>query len=58
MPRMVCIGIVLAIVFGSVLGCGKSDPPPQEGVNPFEKKWPEQKGQKDKKEQKNPMIPD
>jgi hypothetical protein len=54
MRRNFIYGLLLMILFGGALGCGKSDPEPQEGVNPFEER---QKGMKDSAKDRGPMFP-
>jgi hypothetical protein len=51
MRGCVFCGLFLMILFGGVLGCGKGDPPPQKGVNPFDRTIGKDKNQR------NPMMP-
>jgi hypothetical protein len=55
MARRFCLGLSLATFLGIVSGCGKEQPQPPKGVNPFNKM--EGKSPKDKPKPKNPMIP-
>jgi hypothetical protein len=55
MAGRICLGLVLAILLESSLGCGKEQPQPQKGVNQFNKT--EGKSPREKSKPKNPMMP-
>jgi hypothetical protein len=54
MRRNVLYLLLMMILFGGVLGCGKEDPAPVQGVNPLEER---SKGMKDGSKDKSPMKP-
>ena len=56
MNRLRLSGLVLALLAGDLLGCGKEDPPVKKGVNPMEERAKAMEGQKDKTKH-NPMKP-
>jgi hypothetical protein len=46
--RNVLMLLLMMILFGGALGCGKEDPEARKGVNPFEEKSKQMTGGKDK----------
>jgi hypothetical protein len=54
MRRNFFCGLLMMILFGGVLGCGKDEPEPQPGLNPMEERA---KGMKDSAKDKGPMFP-
>jgi hypothetical protein len=55
MARRIAFTLVLAIFLGCLSGCGKEQPSPPKGVNPFDKTKEDPQG---KPKRKNPMMPD
>ena len=55
MAKRIAFALVLALSLSCLAGCGKEQPAPQKGVNPFDKTKEDPQG---KPKRKNPMMPD
>ncbi len=53
MRRNIFCGLLMMMMFGGVLGCGKEDPAPVKGVNPLEERSKSMSTSKEK----SPMMP-